>query len=159
MLKSVVSLVLLCGMVAGCAAPGSYMRIPARFTALPSAPNSESYLIEIVRASADPTATRYDFTFEGRTIAAQISKIAPSGARSERRRSGEIATRLLKVFRDFDWGTIEAPLPDEDGRAPLADETEVVIKARTQKSYREAHVRLAQCAGVRELLAAIESEN
>jgi hypothetical protein len=159
MLKLFVPLVLVCAILAGCAAPGSYMRIPARFTSLPSAPNTESYLIEVVHLSADPTATRYEFTFEGATVTAQVSKIAASGARSERRRSGEVATRLLKIFRDFDWGTIEAPLPDEDGRAPLADQTEVVIKARTQKSYREAHVRLAQCAGVRELLAAIESVN
>lgn len=157
MLKTIVLLVLACGLVAGCSTPGSYTRIPARFTALPAAPNSESYLIEFVHASADPTATRYEFTFEVGTVTAQISKIAASGARSERRRSGEVATRLLKVFRDFDWSSIEAPLPDEDGRAPLEDETDVVIKARTQRSYREAHVRLAKCVGVRNLLAAIEA--
>jgi hypothetical protein len=157
MLKKFVLLVLACGLVVGCATPGSYTRIPARYTALPAAPNSESYLIELIHASADPTATRYEFTFEAGTVTAQISKIAASGARSERRRSGEVATRLLKVFREFDWGSIEAPLPDEDGRAPLPDDTEVVFKARTQKSFREAHVRLAQCVALRKLLAELES--
>ena len=39
----------------------------------------------------------------------------------------------------------------------MVDDTEVVIKARTQKSYREAQVRLSQCAGLRKLLAELES--
>jgi hypothetical protein len=156
MLKLIVVLVLASLVVAGCATRGSYVRIPSRFTALPAAPNSESYLIERIHASKAPTATRYDFTFEGGTVTAQVSTIAESGARSERRRPGETATRLLEIFRKFDWGAIEAPLPDDEGGAAPSDDTEVVIKARTQKSYREAHVRLAQCAALRKLLADLE---
>jgi hypothetical protein len=157
MLKKIVVVLMTCLVMAGCATPGSYVRIPARFTALPFAPNTESYLIEQIHASADPTATRYEFTFEGSSVTAQISTISKSGARSERRRSSEAATRLLQIFRSFDWSSIEAPLPDDEGGVPPPDETEVVIKARTQKSYREAQVRLAQCASVRKLLAALES--
>lgn len=138
-----------------CSTAGSYSRIPARYTALQSEPNSEAYLIEIVDAVADPTATRYDFTFEGHEVTAQISTISKTGARSERRRTGEAASRLLKVFHGFDWSSIEAPPPDDDSTVPPPNHTEVVLKARTQKSYREAQVRLADCAGVRKLLAAI----
>src|SRR5687768_9517984 len=138
MLKRIVVLVVVCLVVTGCATRGSYVRIPARFTALPLAPNTETYLIERIHASAPPTATRYEFTFEGGTITAQISTIAESGARSERRRPAEIATTLLEIFRKFDWGSIEAPLPDDDGGLTPTDDTEVVIKARTQRSYREA---------------------
>jgi len=141
--------------VAGCSTAGSYSRIPARFTALSSEPNSETYLIEIVDAVADPTATRYDFTIGGSEVTAQISTISKTGARSERRRSGDVAARLLKVFRSFEWSSIEAPPPDDDSTVAPPNHTEVVLKARTQKSYREAQVRLADCAGVRKLLAAI----
>jgi len=157
MLKVIGLLVVVSLIVAGCATRGSYVRIPARFTALPAAPNSESYLIERIHASEPPTATRYDFTFEGGLVSAQVSTIKESGARSERRRSGESATRLLETFRKFDWGSIEAPLPDDDGGVPLADDIEVVIKARTQKSYREAQVRLAECAALRKLIADLEA--
>ena len=144
-------------MAISCASPGSYSRIPARYTVLSSAPNSESYLIEIVQALGDPTATRYDFTFEAGTVTAQISTISKTGARSERRRSGEVATRLLEVFRGFDWSSIEAPPPDDEAIARAPDDREVVLKARTQKSYREAQVKVSECAGVRTLLAAIDA--
>lgn len=143
--------------VAGCASPGSYTRIPARYTALYLAANSESYLIEVVRPIGDPTATLYDFTFEAGTVTAQISTISKTGARSERRRSGESANRLLQVFRGFDWRSIEAPLPDDEAIARAPDDREVVFKARTAKSYREAQVKLAGCAGLRALLTAVES--
>lgn len=141
---------------AGCASPGSYSRIPARYTALYLAPNSESYLIEVVRPVGDPSATRYDFTFEAGTVTTQISTISKTGARSERRRSGEVANRLLQVFRGFDWRSIEAPLPDDEAIARPPDDREVVFKARTAKSYREAQVKLSECAGLRALLAAVE---
>ena len=157
MLKGIVLLLLLCLVVTGCATRGSYVRIPARFTALPQAPNTETYLIEHIHASAPPTATRYEFTFEGGTVTAQISTIAESGARSERRRPAEVATTLLEIFRKFDWGSIEAPLPDDEGGLKPADDTEVVFKARTQRSYREAQVRLAHCAALRKLLADLEA--
>jgi hypothetical protein len=146
-----------CLAVAGCATPGSYSRIPARYTGLSLSPNSESYLIEMVHAASDPTATRYDFTIDGSSVTAQVSTISKSGARSERRRSEEIARRLLQVFRGFDWSSIEAPPPDDDGKVPVPDNTEVVFKARTLKSYREVQVRLSDCAGIRKLLNAIES--
>jgi hypothetical protein len=143
---------------AGCATSGSYSRIPARYTALYSSPNTESYLIEMVHATADPIATRYEFTIEGGgSVTAQVSTILKSGARSERRRTGESATRLLQVFRSFDWSSIEAPPPDDDGKITPPNNTEVVFKARTLKSYREAQVQLSDCAGVRNLLGAIES--
>lgn len=144
---------------AGCSTVGSYTRIPARYTALSQAPNTETYLIEMIHAASDPIATRYEFTTEtGGAVSAQIATILKSGARSERRRTGESATRLLQVFRSFDWSSIEAPPPDDDGKnPPPADNSEVVFKARTQKSYREAQVRLADCAGLRKLLAAIEA--
>ncbi|MEO6001801.1 MAG: hypothetical protein ABIZ04_04335 [Opitutus sp.] len=141
----------------GCSTPGAYSRIPARFTALPSAPNTESYLIETVDAVADPTATRYEFTFEGNEVTAQVSTISKTGARSERRRTGEIAAKLLKVFRAFNWSSIEAPPPDDDATVPPPNHTEVVLKARTAKSYREAQVRLADCAGLRKLLADLQA--
>jgi len=157
MLKAIPVLLLACLVVAGCATRGNYARIPARFTALPAAPNSETYLIERVHATASPVATLYDFTFEGSTVTAQVSTITETGARSERRRTGAIATRLLEILRKFDWGSIEAPLPDDEGGVPLIDDTEIVIKARTEKSYREAHVRLAHCAAVRKLLAELEA--
>ena len=141
----------------GCSTPGSYSRIPARFTALPSAPNTESYLIEVVDAVADPIATRYEFTFEGNEVTAQVSTISKTGARSERRRPGDVATKLLKVFRTFNWSSIEAPPPDDDATVPPPNHTEVVLKARTAKSYREAQVRLADCAGLRKLLADLDA--
>lgn len=143
---------------AGCSTVGSYTRIPARYTTLNQSPNTETYLIEMIHAAADPVATRYEFTTEtGGAVTAQISTILKSGARSERRRTGESATRLLQVFRSFDWSSIEAPPPDDDGKVPPPDNTEVVFKARTQKSYREAQVRLVNCAGLRKLLGAIEA--
>jgi len=143
--------------VTGCSTMGTFARVPARYTALPSSPNSESYLIEIVRASGDPIATRYDFTVSGASVTAQISTISKSGARSERRRSDESAKRLLQIFQKFDWSSIEAPLPDDEGIAPPRDDTEVVLKARTLKSYRETQVRLADCAAMRALLRAVDS--
>ena len=157
MLKAIPVLLLACLVVAGCATRGNYARIPERFTALPAAPNSETYLIERVHATDAPVATLYDFTFEGSTVTAQVSTITETGARSERRRTGAIATRLLEILRKFDWGSIEAPLPDDEGGVPLIDDTEIVIKARTEKSYREAHVRLAHCAAVRKLMAELEA--
>jgi hypothetical protein len=159
MLKTITFLLVACAFVSGCSTPGSYIRIPERFTTLPIAPDTESYLIEVVHKTEDPGATRYEFTFENGIVSAQVSKIAASGARSERRRTGETASRLLEVLRSFDWGSIEAPLPDEDGRRRIPDDTEVVIKARTQKSYREAHVRLSQCAELRKLLESLEAVN
>jgi hypothetical protein len=112
----------------------------------------------MIHADSDPVATRYEFTIEGGgSVTAQISTILKSGARSERRRTGETAARLLQVFRGFDWSSIEAPPPDDDGKIPPPDNTEVVFKARTLKSYREAQVRLSDCAGLRKLLGAIES--
>ena len=159
MLKKILFLLAVCVFVSGCSTPGTYIRIPERFTALPVAPDTESYLIELVRETGDPSATRYEFTFESGNVTAQVSKIAASGARSERRRTGETASRLLQVLRNFDWGSIEAPLPDEDGRGRVPDDKEIVIKARTQKSYREAQVRLSQCAELRKLLAELEPVN
>lgn len=142
----------------GCSTPGSYIRIPAHYTTLPTGPNAESYLIELVRPVGDPTATRYNFSIEpGGSVTAHISTISKNGARSERRRSGEAASRLLQIFRNFDWASIEAPPPDDDANAPPPDVREVVFKARTQRSYREAQVRLAECAALRKLLAALEA--
>lgn len=153
-------IILIVGLIAaGCSTVGSYTRIPTRYTTLSPAPNTETYLIEMIHAASDPVATRYEFTTEtGGAVTAQISTILKSGARSERRRTGESATRLLQVFRTFDWSSIEAPPPDDDGKSPPPpDNTEMIFKARTQKSYREAQVRLSECAGLRKLLGAIEA--
>ena len=143
-------------LLSGCATTGSYRRIPSAYTALTSSPGSESYLIEKIHPSADPTATRYDFTTEGNLVTGQVSTISKTGARSERRQTPEVAKRLLQVLQKFDWGSIEAPLPDDEPIAPAPDETQVVLKARTAKSYREAQVKLADCASLRKLLASLE---
>lgn len=141
----------------GCATAGSYSRIPSRFTTLSPAPNSESYLIELIRAAGEPTAARYEFTAENGLVTGQVSTISRSGARSERRLTTEAARKILQIFRGFDWGAIDAPLPDEDATVSVPDNTDVVFKARTTKSYREVQVRLSDCAPVRRLLHAIES--
>jgi hypothetical protein len=144
-------------LLGGCSSTGSYLRIPAGFTTVSAGPNYESYLIELDRAVGDPTATRYEFTIESGAVTAVISKISKNGARSERRHSDETAKRLLQVFRGFNWGAIEAPLPDDDTAVSVPENTEVTLKARTQKSYREVQVRLSDCAPIRKLLLAIEA--
>ena len=148
-------LVLVLLALAGCKTTGTFTRIPASYTTLAVYPDSEAYLIERIHATADPTATRYEFTIDGALVTAQISTISKTGARSERRRSGEPAKKLLELFRGFDWGSIEAPLPDDDATPRVPDDTQVVLKARTQKSYREAQVKLADCESMRKLLKAI----
>jgi hypothetical protein len=148
-------LVLVLLTLAGCKTTGTFTRIPASYTTLSVYPDSEAYLIELIHATADPTATRYEFTIEGSLVTAQISTISKTGARSERRQSGEPAKKLLELFRGFDWGSIEAPLPDVDATPRVPDDTQVVLKARTQKSYRETQVKLADCESVRKLLKAI----
>ncbi|MEO7597335.1 MAG: hypothetical protein ABIV50_00260, partial [Opitutus sp.] len=99
----------------------------------------------------------YDFTTQGNLVTAQVSEISKTGARSERRQSPEVAKRLLQVLRKFDWGSIEAPLPDDEPIAPAPDDTQIVLKARTAKSYREAQAKLADCASLRKLLANLEA--
>ena len=155
--KSWMALLAACLLVAGCSTPGSYVRVPTRFTALPLAANTESYLIELIHPRGDPKATRYEFIFEDRVVTATISTISVTGARSERRRSTDVATRLLKAFRSFDWSAIDAPPPDIDGSERDQGDTEVVFKARTARSYREAQVRLANCPPLEKLLAELES--
>jgi hypothetical protein len=144
-------------LLSGCATQGTFRRIPAAYTALSSSPGSESYLIERIHSSADPTATRYDFTIEGNLVTAQVSTISKTGARSERRQTPEVAKRLLQVLQKFDWGSIEAPLPDDEPIAPVPDDTQIVLKARTAKSYREAHAKLADCASLRKLLMSLDA--
>lgn len=141
----------------GCKTTGAFTRIPAGYTTLTVYPDSEAYLIELVHPAADPTATRYEFTIEGPLVTAQISTISKTGARSERRRSGESAKKMLELFRGFNWGSIEAPLPDDDATPRAPDDTQVVFKARTQKSYREAQVKRADCESVRKLLKALDA--
>lgn len=141
----------------GCATSRSYLRIPSSFTTVSAGPNYESYLIELDRPTGEPTATRYEFTIESGSVTATISKISRNGARSERRRSDETAKRLLQIFRGFNWGSIEAPLPDDDTAVSVSEDTEIILKARTQKSYREVQVRLSDCAPIRKLLQAIEA--
>lgn len=155
--KSWMSLLVACLLMAGCSTPGSYIRVPTRFTALPSAANTESYLIELVYPRADPKATRYEFTFEDRVVTATISTISVTGARSERRRSGDVASKLLQTFRGFDWSSIDAPPPDVDGSEATQADTDIVFKARTARSYREVQVRLADCPSLEKLLADLES--
>ncbi|HTO02933.1 MAG TPA: hypothetical protein VL069_04490 [Opitutus sp.] len=157
LLKSCLLLLAVCFLTAGCSTPGSYLRVPARFTALPPAANTESYLIELVYPRADPQATRYEFTFEDRVVTAHLATISATGARSERRRSGEVASRLLQLFRGFDWSSIEAPPPDDDGSETALTDAEIVFKARTARSYREVQVRLADCPPLEKLLADLES--
>lgn len=157
--KSCVIIALVALTLVGCRTPGSYVRIPSGFTAVSAGPNYESYLLELDRAVGDPTATRYEFTVEGGSVSVVISKIAKNGARSERRQNGEIARRLLQVFRGFNWGAIEAPLPDDDTAISVPDNTEVIFKARTPKSYREVQVRLSDCAPIRKLLLAVDAVN
>lgn len=139
----------------GCKTTGTFVRIPAGYTTLAVYPDSEAYLIELVHPVGDPVATRYEFTTEGSLVTAQISTITKSGARSERRRNGEVARRMMLLFRGFDWGSIEAPPPDDDAtRKP--EDRQIIFKARTNKSYREAQVRLADCESLRKLLAALD---
>jgi len=144
-------------LLGGCTTSRTYTRIPSGFTTVSAGPNYESYLIELDRPNGDPTATRYEFTIEGGSVTATISKISRNGARSERRRSDEAAKRLLQIFRGFNWGTIEAPLPDDDTAVSVPEDTGIILKARTQKSYREVQVWLSDCAPIRKLLQAIEA--
>ena len=157
LLKSCLIAVAACLLIAGCSTPGSYIRVPTRFTALPLAANTESYLIELVYPRADPKATRYEFTFEDRNVSATISTISVTGARSERRRSGEVAAQLLQTFRNFDWSSIDAPPPDVDGSEAAQADTDVVFKARTARSFREVQVKLADFPPLQKLLAELES--
>jgi hypothetical protein len=157
LLKCCACLFATCLLLVGCSTPGSYTRVPARFTTLPPAANTESYLIELIYPSADPKATRYEFTFENRLVTATVSTISVTGARSERRRSGDLASRLLQTFRGFDWSLIDAPPPDVDGSEVARTDTEVVFKARTARSYREVQVRSADCPPLEKLLAELES--
>ena len=157
LLKNGMVLVAACLLMAGCSTPRTYTRVPPRFTALPAVANTESYLIELIYPRADPKATRYEFTFEDRVVTATISTISATGARSDRRRAGAVAPRLLQTFRDFDWRSIDAPLPDDDGSDTAPMDTEIVFKARTARSYREVQVRLANCPPLEKLLADLES--
>ena len=149
--------ILTCLVIAGCATHGIHDRIPERYTSLSGSASAESYLIEIRAPSANATAQRYEFTMEGDNVTARISTLSYSGARSEVRRSGETASRLLKLLRGFDWSAIEIPPADETPTGDLPDDTEVVFKARTAKSYREAQVHLADCAALRKLITAIKN--
>jgi hypothetical protein len=65
---------------------------------------------------------------------------------------------MMLLFRGFNWGSIEAPLPDDDAtRKP--DDRQIIFKARTNKSYREVQVRLSDCESLRKLLAALDAVN
>jgi len=143
--KSIPAALLVVLALCGCATHGGFPRIPERYTALPPSPNSESYLVEITPQNSAAKAKRYDFEPEGDLMTARISTISASGARSEVRRTGEAATQLLRLLRGFDWASIEGPAPDESPTTEIPDNTEVVFKARTTKSYREVRIGLAAC--------------
>jgi hypothetical protein len=149
-------LVVLALTMAGCASPQSYRRIPARYTELNRPPTQESYLIEVVPAFTQAYAKRYDFEERSGIITVQIQEISTSGPKPAVRKSGAYAQRILDTFRSFDWSRIEVPEKAADTITLTCDDPEVIFKARTSRSYREAQVGMSDCEVLRELIKTVD---
>jgi hypothetical protein len=136
--------------VAGCASPGSYRQLPASYTALPSPAGTECYLVSIVQAFGEPLARRFDFVRRDDVTTVEIHRFTMAGPQLIIRKEGAEASRLLERFRRFDWNAVE-PSPPDRGTTLYLDDPALTLKARTARSYREAHGGLSGCTVLREL--------
>lgn len=131
---------LLCAVIlalCGCASqPSSYTQLPKEYTDISSHTGAECYLIEIIQAFARPSAIRFDFDLAGNL---SIQTYTLKGPGPVVKMTGAEAARRLRAFRSFDWNTLGKPSIKEEGFITLhPDETEIILKASTERAYREA---------------------
>ncbi|MEZ5278619.1 MAG: hypothetical protein R3F07_19720 [Opitutaceae bacterium] len=115
-------------------------------------------MIEIIPAFAEPLAKQFDFVTENDVVYLEMQSFTRHGAKSVIKAEGEEASCLLGKFRSFNWATVEDPVP-EDVVILAPDDTEIVLKAQTSRSYRELRIGISQSAALRHLLrSAIKNE-
>jgi hypothetical protein len=150
--------VVFCLLLASCVTNRSYRRIPDRYTTLEWSPDVESYLIEIVPAFSKSSAVRFDFRNDGGHMRVTTVDIGMSGIKSKREYSGETATRLLGVFRGYDWSAGE-DAPPSDGTVRMnPDDTVIMLQARVSRVHKEVDVGYHDSASIRALLKELEIE-
>jgi hypothetical protein len=140
-----------CILATSCATRQSYRPLPDRYTTLPASA-AESFLFYAVPAFGEPTARRFDFTEDGGIVRVEIRTFGLAGPGAVTRKEGAEASRLRGCFRGFDWNAVEPP---QNGVVMFTDDVALVLKARTRRSYREAHAGMAECEAMGNLFRAV----